>query len=155
MKLIVGLGNPGKKYEKTRHNMGFMVADLFADETAIDVDKEVFHGLLGRGKFLDEDIMIFKPTTYMNLSGTAVREIVSYFKIELDDIIIVCDDMALEPGKIRLRTGVLLVDKKVYKISLRILVVKTSKEFELVLVNQNLMRLTMFLANQPKTKDLL
>lgn len=104
MKLIVGLGNPGKKYEKTRHNMGFMVADLFADETAIDVDKEVFHGLLGRGKFLDEDIMIFKPTTYMNLSGTAVREIVSYFKIELDDIIIVCDDMALEPGKIRLRT---------------------------------------------------
>ena len=103
MKLIVGLGNPGKKYEKTRHNMGFMVADLLADETAIDVDKEVFHGLLGRGKFLDEDIMIFKPTTFMNLSGTAVREVVSYFKIDLDDLIIVCDDMALAPGKIRLR----------------------------------------------------
>ena len=103
MKLIIGLGNPGKKYEHTRHNMGFDTVDMLAEQARIDVDKEVFHGLLGRGEILDEDVMLFKPTTYMNLSGTAVREIVSYFKIALEDIIVVFDDMALEPGKIRLR----------------------------------------------------
>ncbi len=103
MKLIVGLGNPGKKYEHTRHNMGFDVIDLFSDLSQIDVDKEVFHGLMGRGELFDEDIMLFKPTTYMNLSGTAVREVVNYFKIPLEDIIIVFDDMSIKPGKIRLR----------------------------------------------------
>ena len=103
MKLFVGLGNPGKKYEHTRHNMGFDVIDMFADLSQIDVDKEVFHGLLGRGSLFDEDIMLFKPTTFMNLSGTAVRELVSYFKIPLEDVVIIYDDMALEPGNIRLR----------------------------------------------------
>ena len=103
MKLFVGLGNPGKKYEHTRHNMGFDVIDLFSDLAQIDVDKEVFHGLMGRGEIFDEDVMLFKPTTFMNLSGTAVREVVSYFKIPLEDVIIIFDDMALPPGKIRLR----------------------------------------------------
>ena len=103
MKLIVGLGNPGKKYEKTRHNMGFMAVDLLADQAKIDVDKEVFHALLGRGMIFNEDVILFKPQTFMNLSGTAVQEIVHYFKIEISDIIVVYDDMALEPGKIRLR----------------------------------------------------
>ena len=103
MKLIVGLGNPGKKYDKTRHNMGFMVVDLLADQAKIDVDKEVFHGLLGRGVIYDHDVIIFKPTTFMNLSGTAVQEVVRYFKIDLEDVIVVYDDMALEPGMIRLR----------------------------------------------------
>lgn len=103
MKLIAGLGNPGKKYEHTRHNMGFDVVDLFAEMAKIDVDKEVFHGLLGRGKVFDEDVMIFKPTTFMNLSGTAIKEVMDYFKITIDDLIVVVDDMALEPGKIRMR----------------------------------------------------
>lgn len=103
MKLFVGLGNPGKKYEHTRHNMGFDVIDLFSDLSQIDVDKEVFHGLMGRGELFDEDIMLFKPTTFMNLSGNAVREVVSYFKIPLEDVIIIFDDMALPPGKIRMR----------------------------------------------------
>lgn len=103
MKLIVGLGNPGKKYENTRHNMGFMVIDAFSNMAKIDVDKEVFHGLLGRGKVFDEDVLLFKPGTFMNLSGTAVKEVANYFKIPVDDIIIIYDDMALEPGKIRLR----------------------------------------------------
>ena len=103
MKLIVGLGNPGKKYEGTRHNMGFMAVDLFSDMAKIDVDKEVFSGLLGRGKVFDEDILIFKPTTFMNLSGTAVSQVVHYFKIEKEDIIVVYDDMAIAPGNIRLR----------------------------------------------------
>ena len=103
MKLIVGLGNPGKKYEGTRHNMGFMTVDLLSDLAQIDVDKEIFNGLLGRGQIFNEDVMIFKPTTYMNLSGTAVQQVVHYFKIDLQDIIVVCDDMAINVGRIRLR----------------------------------------------------
>lgn len=105
MKLIVGLGNPGKKYEHTRHNMGFDALDLFAELAQIDVDKEVFHGLLGRGEVFDEDVLLFKPLTFMNLSGTAVREIVSYFKIPLEDVVVIFDDMALQPGRIRLRNS--------------------------------------------------
>ena len=105
MKLIVGLGNPGKKYEHTRHNMGFDAVDLFAELAKIDVDKEAFKGLVGRGKVFDEDIYILKPQTFMNLSGESVREIVSYFKIEIEDIVVVYDDMALPVGKIRLRAS--------------------------------------------------
>ena len=103
MKLIVGLGNPGKKYEGTRHNMGFMAVELLSDQAQIDVDKEVFHGLMGRGKIFNEDVILFKPTTFMNLSGTAVQEVVHYFKIAIEDVVVVFDDMALEPGRIRLR----------------------------------------------------
>lgn len=103
MKLIVGLGNPGKKYEHTRHNMGFEVVDLFSELAQIDIDKESFKGLVGRGKVFDEDVFLLKPQTFMNLSGESVREIVSYFKIDVDDILVIYDDMALEPGKIRLR----------------------------------------------------
>ena len=105
MKLIVGLGNPGKKYEHTRHNMGFDVVDLFSEQAQIDIDKESFKGLVGRGKVFDEDIFLLKPQTFMNLSGESVREIVSYFKIDIEDIIVVYDDMALEVGNIRLRPG--------------------------------------------------
>ena len=105
MKLIVGLGNPGKKYEHTRHNMGFDVLDLFAEIASIDVDKESFKGLLGRGKIFNEDVILLKPQTFMNLSGESVQEVVHYFKIALEDIIVVFDDMALAPGKIRLRAS--------------------------------------------------
>lgn len=103
MKLIVGLGNPGKKYEHTRHNMGFDVIDLFSELAKIDIDKEAFKGLIGRGKVFEEDIYLLKPQTYMNLSGESVRELVSYFKIPTEDIIVIYDDLDLEPGKIRLR----------------------------------------------------
>lgn len=103
MKLIVGLGNPGKKYEKTRHNMGFMVLDHLSDISQIDIDKEVFNGLMGRGKIFDQDVLLFKPTTFMNLSGTAVLQVVNFFKIKIEDVIVVFDDMALPVGQIRLR----------------------------------------------------
>jgi len=103
MLLIVGLGNPGTKYERTRHNMGFRVADLLSADTGIAVNKEAFSGLLGRGKLFNEDILIFKPTTYMNLSGTAVQQVVHYFKITLDNIIVCYDDLALPPGTLRMR----------------------------------------------------
>ena len=103
MKLIVGLGNPGKKYEHTRHNMDFDVVDLFSELAQIDIDKDAFKGLVGRGKVFDEDVYLLKPQTFMNLSGESVREIVSYFKIPKEDIIVIYDDLDLEPGKIRLR----------------------------------------------------
>lgn len=105
MKLIVGLGNPGSKYEHTRHNMGFDVVDLFSDLTKIDVDKETFKGLLGRGKVFDNDVLLLKPQTYMNLSGESVMQVVNYFKIPLEDVIVIYDDMALNPGSIRLRAS--------------------------------------------------
>ena len=103
MLLIVGLGNPGNKYECTRHNMGFRVLDSLANTTNIEVTKEVFNGLLGRGKIFNEDVLLFKPTTFMNLSGTAVQQIVHYFKIDIENVIVIYDDMALNPGNIRMR----------------------------------------------------
>ena len=103
MKLIVGLGNPGKKYEKTRHNMGFLCIDNFADQAKIDFDKEGFKGIYGRGNVFGNEIILLKPTTFMNLSGESVYAIVSYFKINIDDIIVIYDDMALKPGSVRLR----------------------------------------------------
>ncbi len=105
MKLVVGLGNPGKKYEDTRHNMGFMVVDAFTTMARIDVDKELFSGLIGRGKVFDEDVIFLKPTTFMNLSGDSVQQVVHYFKIPTEDIIVIYDDMAIPPGEIRLRLG--------------------------------------------------
>ena len=103
MKLIVGLGNPGREYAMTRHNCGFRVIDAFADAAGVDIDKEQFRGVYGRFKYNGEDILLFKPLTMMNLSGTAVQEIAHYFKIDIDDIVVIFDDMAIEPGTLRLR----------------------------------------------------
>lgn len=105
MKLIVGLGNPGKKYEHTRHNMGFDVVDLFSELSQIDIDKEAFKGILGRGKVFDEDVILLKPLTFMNLSGESVVQVVNFFKIKVEDIIVVFDDMAIKPGSIRMRAS--------------------------------------------------
>ncbi|MDD4006333.1 MAG: aminoacyl-tRNA hydrolase, partial [Bacilli bacterium] len=103
MKLIVGLGNPGKKYEKTRHNLGYRVIDSLADSLGFSIDKVAFNGLYAKETIFGEPVILFKPTTYMNLSGTAVQEIKAYFNIAIDDVLIIYDDMALEPGRIRLR----------------------------------------------------
>ena len=103
MKLIVGLGNPGREYTMTRHNCGFRVIDAFADAAGVDIDKEQFHGVYGRFKYNGEDILLFKPMTMMNLSGTAVQEISHYFKIDIENIGVIFDDMAIEPGVLRLR----------------------------------------------------
>lgn len=99
MKLIVGLGNPGAKYEHTRHNMGFDTLDLLNETLKIKIDKTKFQGVYGKG----EDIILFKPETFMNLSGIAVREIMTFYKIDIDDLLVISDDMALPVGKIRLR----------------------------------------------------
>lgn len=103
MKLIVGLGNPGSRYSKTRHNMGFMVVDALALKLGISITKNDFSGTYGRGVFGDMDVVLLKPETFMNLSGQSVQSLASYFKIDVSDIVIVYDDMALAPGTIRLR----------------------------------------------------
>lgn len=105
MKLIVGLGNPGSEYENTRHNCGFCVVDAFADMAGVEFNKEDFKGVYAKFKIDDEDVFLFKPMTFMNLSGTAVQEIVHFYKIDINDIIVVYDDMAIEPGIIRLRNN--------------------------------------------------
>lgn len=102
--MIVGLGNPGKKYEKTRHNCGFMVVDRLALELNIPVDQNKFQGLYGKGKVAGEDVILLKPMTYMNLSGDSLIQFVNYFKIDVADIVVVYDDLDLPVGKIRLRT---------------------------------------------------
>lgn len=103
MYLIVGLGNPGKEYEKTRHNVGFTAIDYLSYNYNISVSKIKFKGIYGDGLIQGEKCILLKPQTFMNLSGESVREASEYFKIEPDKIIIVYDDVALEPGKIRIR----------------------------------------------------
>lgn len=99
MKLIVGLGNPGTKYEHTRHNMGFDTITLLSEALKIKLSQRKFQGVYGK----EEDIILFEPETMMNLSGIAVREIMAFFKIDLNDLVVISDDMALPVGKIRLR----------------------------------------------------
>ncbi len=103
MKVIVGLGNPGSKYEGTRHNAGFMVIDRLADKWNIDVKQAKFRSIVGEGRFGSEKILLVKPVTYMNLSGEAVHQVADFYKIDLDDLLIIYDDLDLPPGKIRLR----------------------------------------------------
>mgnify|MGYP003312948417 CR=1 FL=1 len=105
MKLIVGLGNPGKEYEGTRHNMGYDVLDKFSDLVGGDFSRNEFQGVFGivNNPSLKEKIIIAKPETFMNLSGKFVSQLLSYFKIPTDDLIVVYDDMALKEGSIRLR----------------------------------------------------
>ena len=103
MKLIVGLGNPGKEYENTRHNCGFKAVEAYADMAQVDFNREDFKGRYGKFKLDGEDIILFEPLTFMNLSGEAVQQIVSFFKIPVEDIVVVYDDMAIKPGEVRLR----------------------------------------------------
>ena len=103
MKLIVGLGNPGKEYENTRHNCDFRAIDAFAYALDVEFNKNDFDGAYAKFKIDDEDIILFKPFTYMNLSGTAVQKIVHFFKIQIEDIVVVYDDLAIKPGEIRMR----------------------------------------------------
>ena len=104
MKVIVGLGNPGKRYEKTRHNVGFMVACALADRHGIRLNTKAFNSLIGKGKILGEEVIIALPQTYMNRSGEAVRAILSRRKTELYDLLVVCDDVNLSLGITRIRS---------------------------------------------------
>ena len=103
MYLIVGLGNPEKDYSKTRHNMGFEVINELAKEYEIEIDQKKFDGFYGIGKIDGEKVILLKPQTYMNLSGESIVKFRDFYKIENDNLIVILDDIELEPGKIRIR----------------------------------------------------
>lgn len=103
MKLIVGLGNPGEKYEKTRHNVGFDTIDLCAEQMGIHLNESKFKAVYGKGIYQGETVFLLKPLTFMNLSGESVRPFIDYFHIALEDVLIIYDDLDLPVGKIRLR----------------------------------------------------
>jgi len=103
MKIIVGLGNPGKEYAQTHHNVGFMVLDRIASKNKIDVIDLKHKALIGKGMIGGEKVILAKPQTYMNLSGESVRALSDYYKVEPEDIIVIYDDVDLDPGKLRIR----------------------------------------------------
>lgn len=103
MKLIVGLGNPGKEYENTRHNIGFMIIDSYLKEKNLKLDKEKFNGFLLKTKINNEEVIFLKPQTFMNLSGSCVSSVSKFYKISSSDILIIHDDLDLEIGKIKLK----------------------------------------------------
>ena len=101
--LIVGLGNPGKEYEKTRHNAGWRAIDLLAEKLNCKVDKAKFQGLYGQAKYGSGKLYLLKPMTYMNSSGLSVLQLSAYFRIPPQRIIVLFDDISLEPGRLRIR----------------------------------------------------
>lgn len=103
MYIIVGLGNPGKKYENTRHNIGFITLDHIAEKNNIKINKIKHKALLGEGTICNEKVLLVKPQTFMNLSGNSIKEIVDYYKESLDKLIVIYDDIDVEVGKIRIR----------------------------------------------------
>ncbi|MHC4363858.1 MAG: aminoacyl-tRNA hydrolase [Planctomycetota bacterium] len=105
MKMVVGLGNPGPEFVDTRHNAGFRVVDALAEALKISVKEKKFGGLFGQGEFEDKELMLLKPTQFMNRSGQAVAAAVGFHELSLPDLLVISDDIALEPGRIRLRAG--------------------------------------------------
>lgn len=103
MKIIAGLGNPGAEYDKTRHNVGFDAVDELAKRHGISVSGFERHSLAGKGMIEGERVILMKPQTFMNLSGVAIRAMTDYYDCEVEDIIVISDDTALEPGRIRVR----------------------------------------------------
>ena len=101
--LIVGLGNPGREYEKTRHNAGFRAMDLLAEKLGCKIDRLKFQGLYGQVNYNGGKLYLLKPQTYMNLSGRSVLALSAYFNIPPQRIIVLFDDISLEPGRLRIR----------------------------------------------------
>ena len=103
MYVICGLGNPGKKYANTRHNMGFITIDQLAEKHDIKVDKVKFKALVGEGRIAGQKVLLVKPQTYMNLSGESVQEVMHFYKLDPEELIVIYDDLDLEAGALRLR----------------------------------------------------
>ncbi len=103
MYIIVGLGNPGRKYENTRHNMGFIAVDLLAEKYGIKIDKIKFKALVGEGRIAGQKVLLVKPQTFMNLSGQSVVEVMNFYKEEIENLIVIYDDIDIPTGTIRLR----------------------------------------------------
>jgi PTH1 family peptidyl-tRNA hydrolase len=103
LKLIVGLGNPGQKYQYNRHNVGFMVVDRFAEKYGIELEIKKKKAVFGRGRLNHEEVVLLKPQTFMNLSGEAVLYLASFLKVKTTDIVVVADDTELPFGRVRIR----------------------------------------------------
>jgi PTH1 family peptidyl-tRNA hydrolase len=103
VKLVVGLGNPGPEYAETRHNLGFKVIEALESALAIDVKKRRFGARVGEGSYAGRRLILMKPWKFMNRSGEAVASAVGFYKLDLGDVMVVTDDMALEVGRIRIR----------------------------------------------------
>lgn len=104
MHLIVGLGNPGPKYVGNRHNIGFLVVDHLADDLGVSF-REKFKGEVGKGRLRTEDVVLLKPMTFMNLSGESVQKAMAFYKIPLENVIVVHDELDLDEGTIRIKQG--------------------------------------------------
>ena len=105
MKIIVGLGNPGLEYKGTKHNIGFEVVQALAKENGIKINKRLHSSVVGKGKVAGEDVILVLPQTYMNLSGKAVGEVCGREMKDIKELTVVCDDINIELGRIRLRTS--------------------------------------------------
>jgi len=103
MKIIVGLGNPGEKYLKTRHNLGFIVIDRLAQQLKMECIQKKFQSLFCKKSVDREEVVLLKPQTFMNLSGGAVKEVIDMYKCPLHDLMVICDDLDIPVGKIRIR----------------------------------------------------
>src|SRR5699024_1004887 len=103
MKCIVGLGNPGRKYKKTRHNIGFIIVEELLYRNKLKLNKRKFNGKYAMEHINGEKVLLVQPQTYMNLSGEAIRPLADYYNIPVEDILVVFDDLDLPSGKIRLR----------------------------------------------------
>ena len=103
MYLIVGLGNPESDYSKTRHNMGFNTVNKIAEKYGIEMNKKKFDSLYGEGFIENEKVILLKPQTYMNLSGKAIIQVVNFYKIPLENVCVIYDDMDIAPGEIKIR----------------------------------------------------
>lgn len=101
--MIVGLGNPGTKYENTRHNCGFRALDTYCKKTGLRIDRMKFKALVGEGQLAGKRVLFMKPQTFMNLSGEAVRDAANFYKIPPERIIVIVDDIAQDVGRIRVR----------------------------------------------------
>ena len=101
--MIVGLGNPGREYEETRHNVGFRFIDSFADRNGARIDRAKFQALTADVTYAGKRILLLKPQTYMNSSGLAVREAAAFYKIPVERILVIYDDISLDPGRVRIR----------------------------------------------------
>ena len=103
MYLIVGLGNPENDYRHTRHNMGFNTINQLAKQYKIEVIKKKFKGLYGKGIVEGEEVILLKPQTFMNLSGESIREVMQFYRLHIDQLIVIYDDIDIQPGKIKIR----------------------------------------------------
>lgn len=103
VKIIVGLGNPGDKYAATRHNIGFMAIDYLAEQYGIKVDRIKFKGLYGEVRLGGEKVLLLKPQTFMNLSGESVREMCEFYKVPMEDVVVIYDDISMKVGSLRIR----------------------------------------------------